>query len=101
MKIWTIWLQAEDGTTWLEGAMDDESTAENNEAWVKLVDDAKKIAHDNAGYACRVLALDVADAAVFGLFDVPTAAATVDEDATAAANANPTDGQNGDSDARA
>jgi hypothetical protein len=71
MLIWTCWLQAEDGATWLEGAMDDESTAENHQAWEKIVDDAAKIAHDNAGYAMRVAAVEVPFGAVLDAFKVP------------------------------
>lgn len=79
MRIWTIWVQA-DTATWLEGAWDDESTAENRSGYDEAVDKADKIARENGG-AMRVIAVDIPDAAVFGAFDAPVVGGTVDFDA--------------------
>lgn len=72
MIIWTCWLQAEDGATWLEGAMDDDSTAESPSAWERIVGDAERIAHEDGGYAMRVVAIEVPFDAVLNAFKVPT-----------------------------
>jgi hypothetical protein len=76
MIVWTCWLQAEDGTTWLEGAMDDDATAENHSAWQKIVDDAAKIAHESNDYSMRVVAVHVPFDAILNAFKIPEVNAT-------------------------
>lgn len=68
MKVWMIWLQGDD-TTWLEGAMDDDTTAESGGVWEEMVDNAAKLAHDNK-YVMRIQAVEVPG--VFDLFEIPT-----------------------------
>jgi hypothetical protein len=70
MKLWTIWIRADDGGTWLHSAWDDDSTAESHDAYEADVDKAKESATANAG-AMRVLAVEVPDGAIYGAFKVP------------------------------
>jgi hypothetical protein len=70
MKLWTIWVQAGDGATWLHSAWDDDSTAESGDAYEADVDKAKASAAANAG-AMRVIAVEIPDDAVYGAFKVP------------------------------
>lgn len=67
MRLWTIWVQASDGATWLESAWDDESSAENPDGYATSIDAAQKVAEANKG-VMRVLAVDLPDDAVFDMF---------------------------------
>jgi hypothetical protein len=69
VRIWTLWVQA-DEATWLEGAWDDESTAENHDGYLEAVDKAARVAKDNGG-EMRVIAIDVPYESVFSAFKVP------------------------------
>jgi hypothetical protein len=75
MKLWTIWLMADDGYVWCEDTWTDDATAENHEGWQESVDKAQRLANDNKGYAMRVIALQVPDEGIYGAFEVPTVAA--------------------------
>jgi hypothetical protein len=75
MRLWTIWIQA-DETTWLESAWDDETTAENRSGYEEAVDKAEETARVNKG-AMRVIAIDVPDRSIFGAFDPAVAPAVV------------------------
>ena len=67
MKVWLIFLQADDHT-WLEAAWDDDATAENHSGWKDEVDRCKKIAHEN-NYEMRICSTVIAG--VYELFDPP------------------------------
>lgn len=79
MRIWTIWVQAHTAT-WLEGAWDDESTAEERSGYDEAVDKAAEIARQNKGQM-RVIAVDVPDISIFAAFDVPVVGGQPDFDA--------------------
>jgi hypothetical protein len=74
MKIWLVWIMAEDGYTWLEAAMDDDSTAESGGAWEKEVNRCKSIVSENKGYLMRIQAVNVPG--VIEMFDIPEVTAT-------------------------
>lgn len=74
MKLWTIWVQASDGATWLESAWDDESTAENGSGYEKSLQTAKDVAKQNGG-EMRVIEVDFPDGVVFGAFQPPAVTA--------------------------
>jgi hypothetical protein len=67
MKVWLIWVQGDDAT-WLEGAWDDESTAENNDGWQEEVKRVRKLALDN-NYEMRIQLANVPG--VYEMFEIP------------------------------
>lgn len=67
MKLWLIFIQADDAT-WLEAALDDESTAQNGSGWEKEVERCRELAHKN-GYEMRIVSTEVSG--VYELFDAP------------------------------
>lgn len=74
MKVWHIWVQG-DGATWLHSAWDDETTAENREGYEAALEAAEKDAVANNGLM-RVLAVEIPDEAIYGLFRPPVAQGT-------------------------
>lgn len=68
MKVWMVWLKSDD-VTWLEAAMDDDTTAESGGQWESEVDRCRKLAFDN-NYELRVQAVEVPG--VYDLFEIPT-----------------------------
>jgi hypothetical protein len=75
MRLWTIWIQA-DEATWLESAWDDESTAENRSGYEAAIDKAEEVARSNKG-EMRVIAIDVPDRSIFAAFDPAVAPGVV------------------------
>lgn len=71
MKLWLIFLQT-DGVTWLEAAMDNDSTAEGSR-WEEEVTRCRELAAED-GYEMRIVSTDVAG--VFEQFDTPELKAT-------------------------
>ena len=69
IKTWQVWIQAEDGYTWLETAWDDDTTVENHDGWLKAVDNAKTIVAENRGYSMRILEVNVPG--VLEAFEIP------------------------------
>lgn len=72
MKVWLIWVQAGDDATWLEAAMDDQTTAENRQGWEEEVDRVRKLAYEN-DYEMRIQPVEVPG--VFDLFEFKTVVA--------------------------
>lgn len=68
MKVWMIWVQGDDAT-WLENAMDDDSTAETGGVWEELVKRVEQMCVDN-GYVMRIQAVNVPG--VYEMFEIPT-----------------------------
>lgn len=75
MKLWTVWVQAQDEATWLEEAWEDEQTAENRSGWEDAVDRVRKLCSDN-DYEMRMVVLEFPGSVVYGAFEYPTATAT-------------------------
>ena len=75
MKLWTIWIQA-DEVTWLESAWDDAMTAENRSGYEEALANAEKTAESSDGLM-RVVCIEVPDEAIFGAFEIPVAKGTV------------------------
>lgn len=67
MKVWMLFVQG-DGTTWLEAAWDDDSTAGNDSGWVAEVDRVRKMAAENR-YEWRCIEVEVPG--VFEAFEIP------------------------------
>jgi hypothetical protein len=73
MIVWMLFVQGDDAT-WLEGAWDDEMTAQNPDGWKQEIDRVRKLAHDN-GYEVRVLQVTVPG--VYEAFEIPQVKAKV------------------------
>lgn len=76
MRMWTIWVQAVDGATWLEAAWDDVSSAENPEGYREAVEKADRTAKENGG-TMRVIAVEVSDSAILKAFEIPVVEGTL------------------------
>lgn len=72
MKVWLLWIQGDDHT-WLEGAWDDDTTAENRPGWDEEVARVRRVADEN-DYQMRIQAVEVPG--VHDLFDIPTVKAS-------------------------
>ena len=67
MKFWLLMVQGDDAT-WLEGAWDDESTAESPEKYREDVDRVRKLAYDN-NYEMRIIEAEIPG--IFEAFEIP------------------------------
>lgn len=69
MKIWLILIQAEEGTIWVEGAWDDDMTADNHAGWKAEVDQARELVEQNPGYEMRICSVTIPG--LLKVFDIP------------------------------
>lgn len=67
MTVWMVWVQG-DGTTWLEAAWDDGTTASNHSGWQTEVNRVRKLAYEN-NYEMRIQQVEVPG--VWELFEIP------------------------------